>query len=240
MCLLNLITGGRKQLPLVADVEGLQKKNELRLTCGLNYCFFLYFDPRGRTDVGCDLEGIDRWTARTQLVESQHTRCITFSAFCAFPLLCFSTATALSTDTLLRPPSSEGSCDPIAPKIFHRAPSCDSLDVDYVSENCDVPVTKNRMDEQVSCEFHSERKRDPGKFKNQLTNQGTTRMVGCFPNPPFFKSPSDVSSWDSFFLDAIRVRSQLEPQQGGAPTDLQLLDRRQSLLSLVAPVIKNL
>jgi hypothetical protein len=24
MCLLNLITGGRKQLPLVADVEGLQ------------------------------------------------------------------------------------------------------------------------------------------------------------------------------------------------------------------------
>ncbi|PAN17655.2 hypothetical protein PAHAL_3G147200 [Panicum hallii] len=134
----------------------------------------------------------------------------------------------------------EGSCDPIAPKIFHRAPSCDSLDVDYVSENCDVPVTKNRMDEQVSCEFHSERKRDPGKFKNQLTNQGTTRMVGCFPNPPFFKSPSDVSSWDSFFLDAIRVRSQLEPQQGGAPTDLQLLDRRQSLLSLVAPVIKNL
>ncbi|PUZ64373.1 hypothetical protein GQ55_3G139000 [Panicum hallii var. hallii] len=96
------------------------------------------------------------------------------------------------------------------------------------------------MDEQVSCKFHSERKRDPGKFKNQLTDQGTTRMVGCFPNPPFFKSPSDVSSWDSFFLDAIRVRSQLEPQQGGAPTDLQLLDRRQSLLSLVAPVIKNL
>jgi diacylglycerol kinase (ATP) len=34
------------------------------------------------------------------------------------------------------------------------------------------------MDAQVSYEFHSERKRNPEKFKNQLTNQGTYAKLG--------------------------------------------------------------
>ncbi|KAF0890864.1 hypothetical protein E2562_004338 [Oryza meyeriana var. granulata] len=81
----------------------------------------------------------------------------------------------------------EGPCEPIAPldlphslHAFHRVSRCDSLNM----EGYDTyrggfwNYFSMGMDAQVSYEFHSERKRNPDKFKNQLTNQSTYAKLG--------------------------------------------------------------
>ncbi|KAK8449753.1 hypothetical protein SEVIR_7G264700v4 [Setaria viridis] len=81
----------------------------------------------------------------------------------------------------------EGPCDPIAPldlphslHAFHRVSASDSLNVEgyHTFRGGFWNYFSMGMDAQVSYEFHSERKRNPEKFKNQLTNQGTYAKLG--------------------------------------------------------------
>ncbi|XP_062226873.1 diacylglycerol kinase 1-like isoform X2 [Phragmites australis] len=80
----------------------------------------------------------------------------------------------------------EGPCDPIAPldlphslHAFHRVSGCDSLNEGYHTFRGGFwNYFSMGMDAQVSYEFHSERKRNPDKFKNQLINQGTYAKLG--------------------------------------------------------------
>jgi diacylglycerol kinase (ATP) len=81
----------------------------------------------------------------------------------------------------------EGPCDPIAPlepphslHAFHRVSHSDSLNVEgyHTFRGGFWNYFSMGMDAQVSYEFHSERKRNPEKFKNQLTNQGTYAKLG--------------------------------------------------------------
>nr|CAB3488388.1 unnamed protein product [Digitaria exilis] len=81
----------------------------------------------------------------------------------------------------------EGPCDPIAPldlphslHAFHRVSSSDSLNVEgyHTFRGGFWNYFSMGMDAQVSYEFHSERKRNPEKFKNQLTNQSTYAKLG--------------------------------------------------------------
>lgn len=82
----------------------------------------------------------------------------------------------------------EGSCDPVPPlelphslHAFHRVSSSDKLNK---SGYCTYRggfwnYFSMGMDAQVSYEFHSERKADPEKFKNQLANQTAyAKLVG--------------------------------------------------------------
>ncbi|KAK4486891.1 hypothetical protein RD792_006199 [Penstemon davidsonii] len=82
----------------------------------------------------------------------------------------------------------EGSCDPIAPlelphslHAFNRVSSTDDLNV----EGCHTfrggfwNYFSMGMDAQVSYAFHTERKLNPEKFKNQLVNQSTYAKLGC-------------------------------------------------------------
>ncbi|KAL9297650.1 hypothetical protein ACSQ67_023546 [Phaseolus vulgaris] len=82
----------------------------------------------------------------------------------------------------------EGSCDPIAPlelphslHAFHRVSEADELNI----EGCHTfrggfwNYFSMGMDAQVSYAFHSERKKNPEKFKNQLINQTTYAKLGC-------------------------------------------------------------
>uniref|UniRef100_A0A0A9CXK7 Diacylglycerol kinase accessory domain-containing protein n=1 Tax=Arundo donax TaxID=35708 RepID=A0A0A9CXK7_ARUDO len=81
----------------------------------------------------------------------------------------------------------EGPCDPIAPldlphslHAFHRVSGSDSLNVEgyHTFRGGFWNYFSMGMDAQVSYEFHSERKRNPEKFKNQITNQGTYAKLG--------------------------------------------------------------
>ncbi|XP_027346244.1 diacylglycerol kinase 5-like [Abrus precatorius] len=82
----------------------------------------------------------------------------------------------------------EGSCDPIPPlelphslHAFHRVSEADELNM----EGCHTfrggfwNYFSMGMDAQVSYAFHSERKQNPEKFKNQLINQTTYAKLGC-------------------------------------------------------------
>ncbi|TKY66905.1 Diacylglycerol kinase 5 [Spatholobus suberectus] len=82
----------------------------------------------------------------------------------------------------------EGSCDPIPPlelphslHAFHRVSEADELNM----EGCHTfrggfwNYFSMGMDAQVSYAFHSERKKNPEKFKNQLINQTTYAKLGC-------------------------------------------------------------
>ncbi|PNX96763.1 diacylglycerol kinase iota-like protein, partial [Trifolium pratense] len=82
----------------------------------------------------------------------------------------------------------QGSCDPIAPlelphslHAFHRVSDTDELNM----EGCHTfrggfwNYFSMGMDAQVSYAFHSERKMNPEKFKNQLVNQKTYAKLGC-------------------------------------------------------------
>ncbi|XP_057792463.1 diacylglycerol kinase 5-like [Salvia miltiorrhiza] len=79
-------------------------------------------------------------------------------------------------------------CDPVAPlelphslHAFHRVSPTDDLNV----EGCDTyrggfwNYFSMGMDAQVSYAFHTERKLNPEKFKNQLVNQSTYAKLGC-------------------------------------------------------------
>ncbi|KAL2328284.1 hypothetical protein Fmac_021711 [Flemingia macrophylla] len=82
----------------------------------------------------------------------------------------------------------EGPCDPIPPlelphslHAFHRVSKADELNM----EGCHTfrggfwNYFSMGMDAQVSYAFHSERKQNPEKFKNQLVNQTTYAKLGC-------------------------------------------------------------
>ncbi|XP_066349589.1 diacylglycerol kinase 1-like isoform X2 [Miscanthus floridulus] len=81
----------------------------------------------------------------------------------------------------------EGPCDPIAPldlphslHAFHRVSACDSLNLEgyHTFRGGFWNYFSLGMDAQVSYEFHSERKRNPEKFRHQLRNQGTYAKLG--------------------------------------------------------------
>ncbi|KAJ4763584.1 Diacylglycerol kinase [Rhynchospora pubera] len=78
-------------------------------------------------------------------------------------------------------------CDPLAPlelphamHAFKRVSDSDSLNVEgyHTFRGGFWNYFSMGMDAQVSYEFHSERKRNPEKFKNQLTNQQTYAKLG--------------------------------------------------------------
>ncbi|XP_047331318.1 diacylglycerol kinase 1-like [Impatiens glandulifera] len=82
----------------------------------------------------------------------------------------------------------EGSCDPIAPlelphslHAFQRVSASDTLNVEgfHTFRGGFWNYFSMGMDAQVSYAFHTERKLNPEKFKNQLVNQGTYAKLGC-------------------------------------------------------------
>ncbi|KAF7110201.1 hypothetical protein CFC21_110342 [Triticum aestivum] len=81
----------------------------------------------------------------------------------------------------------EGPCEPIAPlelphslHAFHRVSSGDSHDVEgyHTFRGGFWNYFSMGMDAEISYAFHTERKRNPDKFKNQLTNQGQYAKLG--------------------------------------------------------------
>jgi diacylglycerol kinase (ATP) len=82
----------------------------------------------------------------------------------------------------------EGSCDPIAPlelphslHAFHRVSKTDSFNKEgyHTFRGGFWNYFSMGMDAQVSYAFHSERKLNPEKFKNQFHNQSTYAKLGC-------------------------------------------------------------
>nr|XP_027191667.1 diacylglycerol kinase 5-like isoform X2 [Cicer arietinum] len=82
----------------------------------------------------------------------------------------------------------EGSCDPIPPlelphslHAFHRVSEADELNMEgyHTFRGGFWNYFSMGMDAQVSYAFHSERKLNPEKFKNQLVNQSTYAKLGC-------------------------------------------------------------
>ncbi|XP_054816053.1 diacylglycerol kinase 5-like isoform X2 [Prosopis cineraria] len=81
-----------------------------------------------------------------------------------------------------------GACDPIAPlelplslHAFRRVPEADVLNMEgyHTFRGGFWNYFSMGMDAQVSYAFHSERKMNPEKFKNQLVNQTTYAKLGC-------------------------------------------------------------
>nr|AAG23128.1 calmodulin-binding diacylglycerol kinase [Solanum lycopersicum] len=81
-----------------------------------------------------------------------------------------------------------GSCDPVAPlelphslHAFHRVSPSDELNVEgfHTFRGGFWNYFSMGMDAQVSYAFHSERKMNPDKFKNQLVNQSSYLKLGC-------------------------------------------------------------
>ncbi|XP_021713443.1 diacylglycerol kinase 5-like, partial [Chenopodium quinoa] len=82
----------------------------------------------------------------------------------------------------------EGNCDPIAPlelphslHAFHRVSSKNSSNLEghLTFRGGFWNYFSMGMDAQVSYAFHSERKLNPEKFKNQLVNQSAYAKLGC-------------------------------------------------------------
>lgn len=82
----------------------------------------------------------------------------------------------------------EGNCEPIAPlelphslHAFHRVSPTDSSNMEghLTFRGGFWNYFSMGMDAQVSYAFHSERKLNPEKFKNQLVNQSTYAKLGC-------------------------------------------------------------
>uniref|UniRef100_A0A0E0EIM8 Diacylglycerol kinase n=1 Tax=Oryza meridionalis TaxID=40149 RepID=A0A0E0EIM8_9ORYZ len=107
----------------------------------------------------------------------------------------------------------EGPCDPIAPlelphslHAFHRVSSSDSLNMEgyHTFRGGFWNYFSMGMDAEISYGFHSERKKNPEKFKNQLTNQGTYAKVGL-KQGWFFASLSHPSSRNIAQLASVKI-----------------------------------
>ncbi|KAL2327731.1 hypothetical protein Fmac_021158 [Flemingia macrophylla] len=107
----------------------------------------------------------------------------------------------------------EGSCDPIAPlelphamHAFHRVSSTDTLNLEgyHTYRGGFWNYFGMGMDAQVSYAFHSERKLNPEKFKNQLYNQSAYLKLGCTQGW-FFSSLFQSSSRNIAQLAKVKI-----------------------------------
>jgi diacylglycerol kinase (ATP) len=86
------------------------------------------------------------------------------------------------------------------------------------------------MDAQVSYEFHSERKRNPEKFKNQLTNQSTYAKLGL-KQGWFAASLTHPSSRNIAQLAKVRIMK----RPGGQWEELKIPRSIRSIVCLNLP-----
>ncbi|CAI9090372.1 OLC1v1025135C1 [Oldenlandia corymbosa var. corymbosa] len=137
----------------------------------------------------------------------------------------------------MRAPS-QGSCDPIAPlelphslHAFQRVSSTDELNVDgyHTFRGGFWNYFSMGMDAQVSYAFHSERKLNPEKFKNQLANQSQYAKLGCTQGW-FFASLVHPSSRNIAQLAKVKVM-----KTHGVWQDLQIPHSIRSIVCLNLP-----
>ncbi|KAL6844014.1 hypothetical protein ACP4OV_025687 [Aristida adscensionis] len=133
----------------------------------------------------------------------------------------------------------EGPCDPIAPldlphslHKFHRVSRCDSLNMEgyHTFRGGFWNYFSMGMDAQVSYEFHSERKRNPEKFKNQLTNQSTYAKLGL-KQGWFAASLTHPSSRNIAQLAKVKIIK----RQGGQWEELEIPRSIRSIVCLNLP-----
>ncbi|CAL5010522.1 unnamed protein product [Urochloa decumbens] len=133
----------------------------------------------------------------------------------------------------------EGPCDPIAPlelphslHAFHRVSSDDSLNMEgyHTFRGGFWNYFSMGMDAEVSYAFHSERKRNPEKFKNQLTNQGTYAKLGL-KQGWFCASLSQPSSRNLAQLAKVKVMK----RPGSHWEELQIHHSIRSIVCLNLP-----
>ncbi|KAL8505987.1 hypothetical protein ACS0TY_017008 [Phlomoides rotata] len=107
----------------------------------------------------------------------------------------------------------EGSYEPIAPldlphslHAFHRVSPTDEMNKEgyHTYRGGFWNYFSMGMDAQVSYAFHSERKKNPEKFKNQLTNQTTYAKLSCTQGW-FFASLKHPSSRNIAQLAAVKI-----------------------------------
>nr|GLL22949.1 diacylglycerol kinase 5-like [Ipomoea trifida] len=131
----------------------------------------------------------------------------------------------------------QGSCDPIAPlelphslHAFHRVSESDELNVEgyHTFRGGFWNYFSMGMDAQVSYAFHSERKQNPEKFKNQLVNQKTYAKLGCtqgwFAASVFHPSSKNIAQ-----LAKVKVMKR------GEWTDLKIPHSIRSIVCLNLP-----
>ncbi|XP_039853096.1 diacylglycerol kinase 5-like isoform X2 [Panicum virgatum] len=133
----------------------------------------------------------------------------------------------------------EGPCDPIAPlelphslHAFHRVSSGDSFNMEgyHTFRGGFWNYFSMGMDAEVSYAFHSERKRNPEKFRNQLTNQGTYAKLGL-KQGWFCASLSQPSSRNLAQLAKVKVMK----RPGSQWEELQVHHSIRSIVCLNLP-----
>ncbi|XP_039853104.1 diacylglycerol kinase 5-like [Panicum virgatum] len=133
----------------------------------------------------------------------------------------------------------EGPCDPIAPlelphslHAFHRVSSGDSFNMEgyHTFRGGIWNYFSMGMDAEVSYAFHSERKRNPEKFRNQLTNQGTYAKLGL-KQGWFCASLSQPSSRNLAQLAKVKVMK----RPGSQWEELQVHHSIRSIVCLNLP-----
>nr|XP_009774758.1 PREDICTED: diacylglycerol kinase 5 isoform X2 [Nicotiana sylvestris] len=131
-----------------------------------------------------------------------------------------------------------GSCDPIAPlelphslHAFHRVSPSDELNVEgfHTFRGGFWNYFSMGMDAQVSYAFHSERKMNPEKFKNQLVNQSAYLKLGCTQGW-FFAPLVHPSSRNIAQLTKVKIM-----KKQGEWQDLQIPHSVRSIVCLNLP-----